>query len=565
MPGAGPGMVPGTGTATGDAAAGPTPGTAAGRDAGKGDPASCAPLPPPSSSSSPSCPTLPPAPGEGRGASPGADTPPARRREPLWMCLRLPHLALESALHGADDEGTPKVVVEGMGAQGRVVDLNASAARAGIGYGMGLNAAYALAPWLLTIAFDEGQVHRALERLAGWAMRFTSLVSPCPPDALLLEVGGSLRLFGGYDALAQRVHQDLRRLGYSVTTALAPTPHAAVLLARDRQRRAHAVFHGGELAGALGRLDIACLRWPDRITERLRGMGVQRLGDCLRLPRDGFARRFGRARLQELDRAVGREPDPVTPWQAPLRFASRFELPAPMQAAHLLEIALARLLGELEGFLVARQAAVRRLRVDLLLEDRTVQPLALQLATPVTDAAYLMDLLRERLDQQRLQAPVVELALLALEVATARPGNGDLFERAPRVEEDAQRLLERLRTRLGAHNVHGITQVADHRPEAAWHRVEPGTPATATAARRRPLWMLHRSQGLAVDAAGQPCRRPGTAALTLEAGPERIESGWWDGADIRRDYYVARDAQGERLWIYRDRRSGQWHLHGIFA
>ena len=36
------------------------------------------------------------------------------------------------------------------------------------------------------------------------------------------------------------------------------------------------------------------------------------------------------------------------------------------------------------------------------------------------------------------------------------------------------------------------------------------------------------------------------------AGPERIESGWWDGADVRRDYYVASDARGARLWIYRE-------------
>ena len=54
--------------------------------------------------------------------------------------------------------------------------------------------------------------------------------------------------------------------------------------------------------------------------------------------------------------------------------------------------------------------------------------------------------------------------------------------------------------------------------------------------------------------------------LVLEAGPERIESGWWDGADVSRDYYLAHNPQGEKLWIYEDRREpGTWYLHGVFA
>ncbi len=482
--------------------------------------------------------------------------------ERLWLCIRFTHLALECAGPAAEgDADSPLVVVEGVGAQGAVVDLNAAAKRAGIQCGMTLNAAYALSPWLLTRAFDARRVDGALERLAAWATRFTSVLSTAPPDALLLEVRGSFRLFGGYRRLAGRIRQGLRELGYSAAFGLAPTPQAALWLARDA--REHAVFHSDTLVSALGALDLACLRWPEKTLERLRGMGVRCLADCLRLPRGGFARRFGKARLQALDRALGRAPDPITPWRAPLVFSSRIELPAPMQDTALLEIALERLLSELEDFLIARQATVRRLRVDLLLENRAVEALTLGLVSAVTDRHYLMDLLRERLDQQRLEAPVLELELHALEVCTQQAANGDLFDRAPRVEEDAQRLLERLRTRLGEQCVHGITQVADHRPEAAWHSVEPGTPAVSTAARRRPLWILREAQALSLDGRTRRPRRRGV--LKLLQGPERIESGWWDGADVRRDYFVARDTQGEQLWVYRDCRSGAWFLQGIFA
>ncbi len=60
-----------------------------------------------------------------------------------------------------------------------------------------------------------------------------------------------------------------------------------------------------------------------------------------------------------------------------------------------------------------------------------------------------------------------------------------------------------------------------------------------------------------------------TKPWILRDGPERIESGWWDGKDVRRDYFVAENPQGELMWIYRDHRygidDGEWFLHGVFC
>ena len=49
-------------------------------------------------------------------------------------------------------------------------------------------------------------------------------------------------------------------------------------------------------------------------------------------------------------------------------------------------------------------------------------------------------------------------------------------------------------------------------------------------------------------------------------GPERLESGWWDGDDVRRDYYVVRTSLGQRAWAYTPagQRDG-WMLHGWFG
>ena len=78
---------------------------------------------------------------------------------------------------------------------------------------------------------------------------------------------------------------------------------------------------------------------------------------------------------------------------------------------------------------------------------------------------------------------------------------------------------------------------------------------------QRPTWLLAEPRPL--EGSGPPCYE---GPLEIEDGPERIESGWWDGRDVRRDYYVARNPAGLRLWIFRERRAeGGWFLHGVFG
>jgi protein ImuB len=138
----------------------------------------------------------------------------------------------------------------------------------------------------------------------------------------------------------------------------------------------------------------------------------------------------------------------------------------------------------------------------------------------------------------------------------------------------APQLVERLRARLGEEAVYGLCSIAEHRPEAAWQRVH-ALPldctlrARAPLARRdipeqdmpRPVWLLDAPVILEAPQV-QPLRQ---SDLVLEQGPERIESGWWDGNDVARDYYIARQAGGARLWVFQERRSQCWYLHGVFA
>jgi protein ImuB len=89
-----------------------------------------------------------------------------------------------------------------------------------------------------------------------------------------------------------------------------------------------------------------------------------------------------------------------------------------------------------------------------------------------------------------------------------------------------------------------------------------GADGAAAKTAGRPLWLLPQPRALA-QIADAPCY---DGRLRLLAGPERIESGWWDGGDVARDYFVASNPSEALLWVYRERdaRAG-WFLHGFFA
>ena len=47
-------------------------------------------------------------------------------------------------------------------------------------------------------------------------------------------------------------------------------------------------------------------------------------------------------------------------------------------------------------------------------------------------------------------------------------------------------------------------------------------------------------------------------------GPERIETGWWRGRHVQRDYFRVVSGAGEAFWMFRCRSTDCWFVHGIF-
>src|SRR5450759_672671 len=169
---------------------------------------------------------------------------------------------------------------------------------------------------------NEAQQSAAvLRRLCLHAQQFTSLVSIEMPNALLLEIRGSVKLFGSLEMLHTGIDSAWSRLKLCAHSATAPSALAALWFARAGKRVR--IEDSGFLAGGLAELPVACTSWDAERLHTLRAMGVTRVGDLLRLPRAGMARRFGRSAVLEIDIALARQDAPRRAFVPRERFCER--------------------------------------------------------------------------------------------------------------------------------------------------------------------------------------------------------------------------------------------------
>ena len=223
--------------------------------------------------------------------------------------------------------------------------------------------------------FNAEHSAAVLQRLCLHAQTFTSFVSIEPPNALLLEIKGSVKLFGSLEHLHADIDACWRRLALPAHSATAPSTLAALWLARAGGAASH-IEDLGMLAGRLAKLPIACTAWDVERLQTLRAMGVTRMGELLRLPRAGLARRLGAAAVRDLDIALARQSAPRRAFVPRERFRARCDFETEIENVAYLEKALEPLIERCARFLRERQAGVQALRLKLRHRDGTRDPCA---------------------------------------------------------------------------------------------------------------------------------------------------------------------------------------------
>lgn len=479
----------------------------------------------------------------------------------LWIALYLPDLPLQVSHRGLLPD-LPLVLSDGAVQRPLVIAANEAAQACGIRLGMPVSAARALTPELAVWPRDPGKEEAALHALAAWAGQFTPTVT-IDKESVLLEVAPSLRLFGGLMKLGKRVQDGAAQLGFAVSAGIAPTPLAALLMARARAQNAslRGCRRLEELPGKLDPLPLRLMDWPQETIETFASLGVTTLGQCHALPRDGLMRRFGLQMVDELDRTYGEQSDPRICFVPPPVFFSRLELTSEAEDFERIRQVIALLLQELEGYLRARRQGTTLLLLKLEQGKELAQEISIGFSLPHCDAGECLSLVNSHMERVTLNAPVRAVILQVDKFAAYEALNRSLLPGSEINRLAWQQLNEQLAARLPAESLYRMALHDDHRPEYAWLRDGERAEGLSLPDLPRPTWLLLHPRSLS-SWSGQPQFE---GMLTLLTGAERIEAGWWDDRPVSRDYYIARNPKGQLCWIYQDHREQQWYLHGFFG
>ncbi|MEP6940966.1 MAG: DNA polymerase Y family protein, partial [Rudaea sp.] len=296
----------------------------------------------------------------------------------LWACLHFFDLPLHAAFD-ADERSLPCALTAGPRQRPQIVMANAAALRLGVRHAQPLAAARACCAQLLARARDEPAELRLLHSLAAWAYRFSSHVSIDGADALLVEVGASLRLFGGWSALDRRLRGDLDTIGHAPRIAVAPVARAARVLVRS-----DGFFTDGHesMLAALGNVPLADSGLDASAISLLCNVGLRTLREVFALPSPELARRIGLPAIEALERMRGLVPAPLLLYRPAERFDHRIEFEAGIASWPPLLFPLRRLCEEFSLFLAARDGGVQRCALVLEHEDRAPTRIAIELLTP---------------------------------------------------------------------------------------------------------------------------------------------------------------------------------------
>jgi len=450
----------------------------------------------------------------------------------------------------------------------------------------------------------------ALERLVPWCGQFSPSVGVDalePPESLLFDVTGLAHLFHGEETLIGHVGREFGRRGLSTRIALADTLGAAWALAHYPIENLQfaicnlqlpgspIVVPPGKTRAALLPLPVEALRLSADCVETLRELGLRQIGQLLRFSRDSLATRFGPELLVRLDQAMGVVEEVIAACHPLPQVEAETVFEHPTDRPAVIEQALERQLEQIARQLSPRRQGVQELVCCFRGETGKAGEFTVGLYRPSAAPRHLAELIEMQwlAAQRKLAEPIASLRLSVTVAAPLELEQQELFgDRGQYDPRQTAILVDRLSSRLGRSSVVRPRLLPEAQPELTW-RYEPWVGGAqrrpASSAKKRPAqrqtfshcasckWPLTRPLSLAqrpvlLEVVSMAPHGPPLAfslfgqqhRIERTWGPERIQTGWWRGRSVRRDYYRVETITGRWFWLFRQLSDGRWYFHGAF-
>lgn len=433
------------------------------------------------------------------------------------------------------------------------------------------------------------------------------------PSSILLDVTGLSHLFGGYQSLAAQISQHCHAYDYCVRIAIADTLGLAWGVAHFSHdcQFDHPQIVPSSDPQTLSRLPVAGLRVDAATCQTLARLGIETVEQLLAIDRGDLRSRLGDDLLRRIDQMTGQIEEPVIVCKPPPEFTANEVLQYPTGHHQTIEVVINRLIDQLCTELKSRQLGSLQWKIrlqpvsdcvsgDSSKSNPTSQPgneiyFGVSLFQATATADHVTPLATMQLQQALSKRSTFELSInqITVEVSSCVllvQQQRQLFDENPRLDRQTlAHLINRLTSRLGNNNVAYPTFRSGAQPELSFqlrplvdlHRKrQTSKPIQTSHVLGRPLRLLTPPIAVSIqrddtDQREIAFRKPAriafdsgvnsTAQPIVRAwGPERIETGWWRGVTVQRDYWRVVTESGTQFWVFCDRKQQQWFVHGEF-
>ncbi|MGO4893080.1 Y-family DNA polymerase [Flavobacterium sp. W21_SRS_FM6] len=471
----------------------------------------------------------------------------------LWLYLDFPNLQLDALLAQVQGEKMPPLVILDQRSH-NIVQVSAKARAVGINLNMGLGTAAALAQDLQVVPYEPKINDNKLQEIAEILYLSTSDISFFAPQGLLLRINHMLRLYGDLANYWQVIKNQLAPLKLTYHYATGHSPLAAKILAKKKWDTISddlRLLHHNISQCQLYETDIS-----PKTQQQLTRVGVRTIQDLLAISFADMAKRFDIGLVNYLGRLSAEFKHPIEFYHPPEIFRRYMELLFDIDNSQFLHRPLGHLLQALEQFLKLRDRLTQTLII--LFYQREHEPIEWTIGSQQGEylASRWQALIKIKLEQLRLDSAVYAINLTTGQTQIRSPDKGDLFS-AKQGTLSRLQLVSLLQAKLGEKAVMSPIVNDDYRPE---HAANYAPPVLLDESNHNVSHILQAMRPSFLLTPPQPLREK----VSIVHGPERLNTGWWDNRTVVRDYYIARNQQGQWYWVFKEQ-DAVWYLHGVFS
>ena len=472
----------------------------------------------------------------------------------LWLYLDFPSLQLDSFLADNDISADTAVVIVDEKTN-EIIQLNKTAINAGVQLKMGLASSAVLCHNLQVLCYQRHIEENLLKQIAQELYQVSADIAFYQQNGLFIKVGNMLRLYDSIEQYWQKITDKLQVFNISYCGATAYSAYAAQILARAKVQLISSDIN--LIDQHLKILTVSALVLPEKFISALPKLGIKTIRQWLAIPFAEFASRFTPEESEYFALVKGLQIPKFSFYQPEIAFTYELELLYEIKTSEVLLHPLTKIFQRLEHFLQQKNLVTQ----ELLLTFSSRESASFQLTIASVVGEYKtkkwLELTKLQLEKIQLSFPITIINIDVKQFQNFQGEINDLLN-GKKGQLTHGELISMLFNRLGKKQIFTLKLLNEHCPEKAsvYQSVDvnvsdKNTEISGYLPSIRPSFLLPSPEQL-------------TLPVDVLYGPERIQHGWWQEQEVVRDYFIAKNRQGQWCWIYRqpDKR---WFLHGFFA